>query len=69
MDIEVQDSERKLICEGMVSYGSYRVFGAAEKVKLFIAGIPAAALMNVGSGLVRGSITFQGIRARFGAVR
>ena len=31
--------QRELIYEGMVSYGNYRLFGAAEKVKLYTAGV------------------------------
>ncbi|HKO18048.1 MAG TPA: acyloxyacyl hydrolase [Acidobacteriaceae bacterium] len=31
--------QRELIYEGMISYGNYRVFGAAEKVKLYTAGV------------------------------
>lgn len=31
--------QRELIYESMVSYGNYRVFGAAEKVKLYTAGV------------------------------
>lgn len=36
---ETQSSQRELIYEGMVSYGNYRLFGAAENAKLYTAGV------------------------------
>src|SRR5271165_2264702 len=32
-------SQREIIYEGMISYGNYRLFGAAEDAKLYAAGV------------------------------